>query len=129
MASARAHARIDRPADEVWKIVGDPDSIAVWMPGIDSSSTDASGLRTVVVTGGLEVQEQVGLRDDALRRMQYSIVSGPLPFDEHRATIDVLEDGDGAILVYAVDVRPDELVSVFSQMTTGAVHALVRHFS
>ena len=113
MASARAHARIARSADEVWKVAGDPDSITLWMQGVASSSTDANGLRTVVVSGGLEVKEQIRVRDDKLRRLQYSLVEGPMPLDDHRATIDVLEDGDGAIVVYSVDVAPDELLTVF----------------
>lgn len=124
MASARAHLRIARSADDVWKLAGDPDAITTWMPGIESSSTDDTGLRTVTLPGGMEIKEQIQVRDDVLRRMQYGIVEGPLPVQLHRATLDVLEDGDGAIVVYAVDVEPAELKPVFDQMTAGAVQAL-----
>lgn len=129
MASARAHTRIPRSADEVWKLAGDPDSITTWMPGIETSSTDANGLRTVTLPGGMEIKEQIQVRDDALRRLQYGIVEGPLPAQLHRATIDVLEDGDGAVVVYAVDIEPDELKPVFDQMTAGAVQALAAHLA
>ena len=129
MASARAHTRIARSADDVWKVAGDPDSITAWIPGLESSSTDANGLRTVTLPGGMVVTEQIHLRDDGLRRMQYGIADGPLPVQLHRATIDVLEDGDGAIVVYAVDVEPDELKPVFDQMTSGAVQALAAHLA
>jgi carbon monoxide dehydrogenase subunit G len=130
MASARAHARIARSADDVWKVVGDPDSLPDWFPGIDAASTDADGLRTVTVGGGtVQVKEQISRRDDALRRMQYSIVDGPMPVTYHCATIDVLDDGDSAVVVYAVDYEPAELSAVFEPMPGGAVQALAAHLA
>jgi hypothetical protein len=130
MASSRAHVRISRSADDVWKVAGDPDSLPAWFPGIDASSTDANGLRTVTVGGGaVEVKEQISRRDDALRRLQYGIVDGPMPVTYHCATIDVLEDGEGAILVYAVDYEPAELEGIFGPMPGGAVQALAAHLA
>jgi len=129
MASARAHIRIARSADDVWKVAGDPDSITGWMPGIESSSTDASGLRTVGLPGGRTITEQVHTKDDALRRLQYGIIDSPLPVTYHRATLDVIGDGDGAFVVYAVDVEPADLKPMFDQVAAGTVQGLAAHLA
>jgi len=36
MGSATNEIDIDRPADDVWKVVRDFGGLAAWMPGIDS---------------------------------------------------------------------------------------------
>ena len=40
MGKARAEIDIDRPADDVWAVVGDFGGIAGWMPGIESCKVD-----------------------------------------------------------------------------------------
>ncbi len=47
------------------------------------------------------------------------ILSG-IPMDHHLATVDVLEDGDGSLVVYGTDVRPDELgETILGAITAG----------
>lgn len=105
MATVRQHIRIDRPADEVWRLVSDAAALATWFPGIDTVSVDGD-VRTCTM-GGLVMRERIVTNDDALRRFQYRIVEG-VPVTEHLATIDVLEDGAGSIVVYGADVQPGD---------------------
>lgn len=128
MASVRAHARINKPASDVWALVRDPDSIPTWLPGIESSST-AGGVRKVGLPGGMEISETIVLNDDDLRRFQYSISDGPMPLEHHLSTIDVLEDVDGSIVVYSMDVLPAEMTALFGQVVSSAVQSLSDHFA
>lgn len=107
MATIRHHVRIETPADEVWEIVSDPAGISEWADGIDACTFD--GTARTITAMGTEIVEEIVTNDDELRRLQYSITEGPLPVEHHIATIDVIEDGDTALLVYSCDVRPDEL--------------------
>jgi hypothetical protein len=102
--SVRREVRINRPADEIWAIVGDPGRVQEWFTGIDSSTVD--GTARVVTTGsGLAMPEEIVTNDPILRRFQYRITAGM--FKEHLSTIDVIDLGDGTTLVmYAADADP-----------------------
>ncbi|MEJ5254807.1 MAG: SRPBCC family protein [Acidimicrobiales bacterium] len=125
MASIRYHARIDRAPDEVWALVSDAGGLEAWFPGVDACRFDGE-VRTVS-TMGMEIEERVVLCDPELRRFQYSIVGGPMVPEHHLATVDVLEDGDGSLLVYACDVRPDELVPLLAPVYAAATDAVKAH--
>lgn len=126
MATIRHHARIDRPADEVWALVADAGDIS-WVDGIDACSLDGD-VRTVS-TMGIEVQERIVTNDAALRRVQYSIVGGPMVPEHHVATLDVLEDGDGCVFVYSCDLRPDDLRDLFDGMYRGMTDQVAARFA
>ena len=41
--------------------------------------------------------------DDELRRFQYRVVESPFPLDTF-ATVDVIEDGDGSLVIYSTEI-------------------------
>lgn len=110
MATIRKHVRIERPADEVWAVISDAGSISEWFPAIEASSADGD-TRQVTLAGGMEVVEDIVTNDGELRRFQYRITGG-VPVEFHLGTIDVLEDGDGALVVYGTDVEPGEIAGL-----------------
>ena len=126
MATARAHVRIARSADEVWKALADPDAIQDWFPAITDSTT-TNGRRHIVMADGTEIDEDVVTVDDSLRRFQYRLVPGAVPVEQHLGTVDVIEDGDGTLLVYGVDVQPDALGVPMQQAAEGLAGALKAH--
>ena len=111
MATVRHHIRIDAPADKVWGVIRDAGSVSEWFGPLASSEATATG-RIVTLGDGTVIDEDVVTSDDTLRRFQYTIKSG-LPVEHHIGTFDVLEDGAGSLVVYAADVRPDELAPIF----------------
>ena len=125
MATIREHTRIDRSADEVWKVVSDAGSMQ-WFPGIEASVLNGT-TRTVTFTGGINVDEEIVTNDDELRRFQYRIVGGALPVDFHLGTVDVLEDGTGAIVIYSTEIQPDGLRDIMSKSIASAVGGLKAH--
>jgi hypothetical protein len=122
MASIRHHARINRSPDDVWALVADAGGLGEWFPGIESCTLNGD-VRSIEMMG-MEIDEKIVLSDDALRRLQYSIVAGPMVPEHHLCTMDVIEDGEGSLLVYSCDVSPDELGEVFDGVYKGATEAI-----
>ncbi|CAN5512174.1 hypothetical protein BH10ACT3_BH10ACT3_08210 [soil metagenome] len=114
MASIRRELRIDRSADDVWAIAGDPATIHRWFPGIVSSTvevTDDATLRHVVLGTGIPLVEQIVTNDAITRRFQYRITGGF--FREHLGTVDVIALSDQSCLaVYGTDATPDVMALV-----------------
>jgi hypothetical protein len=123
-ASIRRESRIARPADEVWAVVGRPDLLHLWFPGVVACTVD--GDQRVITTGtGVEMPEQILTNDPLQRRFQYRITS-PL-VREHLATIDVVGLDDATSLVlYATDADPATMALVISGGTGGAIEELRR---
>ncbi len=125
MATIRKHVRINRPADDVWKVVSDAGNMA-WFPGVDACTLTGT-TRSVTFHPGIEVQEEIITNDDELRRLQYRIVGGAMPVEFHLGTVDVLEDGDGSLLIYSTDVQPDGLAKPMRASLGAAVEGLKTH--
>lgn len=125
MATIRHHAHIDRSPDEVWKVVADAGAISSWFPGIETSSADETSRRCSM--GGVELVEEIVTVDEELRRFQYRITEGPMPLEFHLGTVDVLPDGDGALVIYSTEVLPDEAKAMVDPAIAGGVEGLKAH--
>jgi len=112
---------IQRPADEVWNVVSDAGALSEWFPGIDESSATETSRSCRM--GDVALEEDIVTNDPDLRRFQYRITSG-LPVEEHLATVDVIESGDGCIVVYGTDVKPDEMAAMIGPAIAGGVEGL-----
>lgn len=120
--SVRRHVRINRPAEDVWALVGDPGRIQEWFPGIVASTID--GTTRVVTTGaGLPMPEEIVTNDAIQHRFQYRL-TGPM-VREHLSTLDVLDLGDGtSVVVYAADAAPATMALVIAGAAGNALEHL-----
>lgn len=125
MATIRHHTRIARSADDVWKVVRDPVSLNDWFPGLSGATFD--GTARHIPLGDQEIVEEIVTCDDELRRFQYRITAGPMTPEFHLATIDVIEDGDGSLVVYSCDVRPDDAAQFLGPVLGQALEGLKAH--
>lgn len=123
MATIREHIRIDRPADDVWKVISDAGAISSWFPGIETSSATGTS-RQCTMAGGISIVEDIVTNDDDLRRFQYRIVEGPMPVDYHLGTVDVLEDGAGSLVIYSTEIEPGDAAEMMSAGFAGGLQAL-----
>jgi hypothetical protein len=124
MATLRETVHIDVPPDKAWAEVREPLALLNWFEGMDA---EMDGTARKIKFGDVTITEEIVTVDDDLRRFQYSITDGPMPVEFHLSTIDVLPDGDGTLLVYSVDVRPDGLKDVLGPTIAGAAAALKKH--
>jgi len=117
MGTLRRHTFIERSADEVWALVGDPARLHEWFP-ITSCQVEGKK-RWIDLPSGLRFEEDIITLDHDLRRFQYSIVNNPI-VKSHLGTVDVIPDGrDRCIVVYSTDLDPE----VMGLMIAGAAGA------
>ena len=126
MAEGKAEATVAATPDEVWSVVGDFGGLAQWMDSVEAC--DVSGDVRTVKTMGIEVDEQLQERDEQARRISYSIVRAPIELEHHRATITVTPKGDGSLVTWAYEIRPDELAGMFGPIYEGSVQAVKTRF-
>lgn len=122
MADGKVDVRIERSPDDVWALIGDFGGLGDWMPGIDSCTLEGDVRKLEMM--GMEIHEQQMSRDDASRTISYSIVKSPMPLEHHLATLSVAPDGDGSILTWAYEVRPDDMASAFGPVYDGSAKAV-----
>ena len=126
MASIRVHTRINASPDEVWKAVADWGSLDVWFPPVTKCEQTGPDVRRVELGPDTVLEERIVTLDGDLRRLQYTIFSG-LPEGSHLATIDVLEDAAGSLVVYGTDVTPDDLAPMIEGALTAGLSGLKSH--
>ena len=125
MATIRTFARVQRSADDVWKVIGDPTRIVEWFPGVTAATVE-DGVRTLTLASGLPVFEQIVTLDHRLRRFQYRI-TGPLPVRYHLGTMDVIDDGQpGCLLLYSTEIEPDPMAFVLDGVISEGITELAR---
>ena len=114
MADGKAEVKIAKSPDEVWDLVGNFGGLADWMPGVDSCELDGDVRK--LQTMGLEIHEQL---------MEHE---SPMPLDHHLATMSVEADGDGSLLTWAYEVRPDEMAGAIGPIYDGSAQAVKTKF-
>ena len=124
MGTVRRQIEIDRPADDVWALVGDPTTIDQWFPGIVGCTVDGT-IRTITTNSGLPIPEEIVTIDAIQRRFQYRVTAGFV--QHHLGTIDVFELDDGHSLVsYSTDAEPDAMALIIGGATGPALAEIRR---
>ena len=120
MAKGAAEISINRSPDDVWALLRGFGTLDEWMPGVDSCTVDGD-VRTIG-TMGIEIKEQLRELDESARRTAYSEIESPMGnLESHLATITVTPEGDGAKVVWEVEVSPDDLLGLFLPIYEGSV--------
>lgn len=123
-ASQRRHRIMPVSAERAWAVVGRPELLHLWFPGIVACSVEGS-TRTVTTGLGLQLQEELLTNDPLQRRFQYRIAGGP--FREHLASIDVLALDDATcVVVYASDADPATMAVILGGAMESALTELAR---
>ena len=47
-----------------------------------------------------------------------------MPIEHHLATVDVIDNGDGCIVIYGTDVKPDELIDMVGPALESGIEGL-----
>ena len=123
-ASQRRQRIIEVSADRAWAVIGRPEVLHHWFPGIETCEVDGH-TRTITTGIGLALVEDIVTNDPLQRRFQYKIAGGF--FKEHLASIDVIELGaDRCIVTYASDADPATMAIVLGGAMEGALAELAR---
>jgi carbon monoxide dehydrogenase subunit G len=129
MATARAHARIAEDPEVVWALVSDPMAIVKWGMGMSAATWDAdTDTRTITLDSGATVRERVVTTNNDLRRFQYEVLPDEgTGIERHLATADVLDDTEGSLLIWSVDVKPDAAGPFMQKMATRIIQTLTAY--
>lgn len=123
-ASQRREQVIAVGADRAWEVVGRPELLHLWFPGIVACTVEGT-TRTITTGMGLSLTEEILTNDPLQRRFQYRISGGV--FKEHLASIDVIDLGpDRCLVTYASDADPATMAVVLGGAMTGALVELAR---
>jgi hypothetical protein len=122
--SVRREVVIGVDADTAWRVVGRPDLLHHWFPGVVGCEV-AGDVRTVTLATGLTFEEAILTRDPLLRRFQYRISGGI--FTEHLASVDVIAlDETSCLVTYATDAAPAAMAVVLGGASGDALAELRR---
>ena len=122
--TARREVQIQVPAADAWAVVGRPEILHLWFPGIDACEV-AGDTRTIHLGSGMAMVETILTNDPTQRRFQYTLVGGF--FTEHLGSLDVIELAeDRCLVVYTSDVRPAAMSLILGGATYGALLELRR---
>jgi hypothetical protein len=111
MASIHIQFEIDLDADRVWQVIGDwaNGPVAMARGHVVSSQADRD-VRVVNFATGTIARERLVARDDATRRIVYSLTGDTVRPDHDNAVMQIVPDGAGrSRFVWTRDVLPDEL--------------------
>lgn len=123
-ASVRRERQIEVSADRAWAVIGRPELLHHWFPGIVDCTVDGA-TRTITTGAGLSLAEDLLTNDPLQRRFQYRISGGF--FREHLASIDVIALGsDRCLVAYASDADPATMAIVLGGAMEGALTELAR---
>lgn len=122
--SQRREVVIAVSAGEAWAVVGRPELLHHWFPGMTDCSVDGDQ-RTIHLGSGMAMVETILTNDPIQRRFQYRVAGGF--FSEHLGTIDVIAlDDRHCLVVYASDAAPAAMALVLGGATGGALEELRR---
>jgi hypothetical protein len=111
-------------AATAWSVLGRPELLHHWFPGIVDCSVEGDQ-RTVTLGSGVALAETILTNDPLQRRFQYRVV-GPI-LQEHLATVDAYDLGpDRCLVSYSTDAAPAAMALVLGGATQGALEELRR---
>ena len=95
---------VDRAPETVWKLVGEFNSLDVWLPPVQKSSfkgnaTQPGAVRVLDLGNDASVTEKLLAFNGAGHSYRYAFLKSPLPVKNYVATIELSAAADGKTLV------------------------------
>ena len=119
--------------EQVWSMIGDPGTISSWHPAVAESSLD-DGRRQCTLADGAEIDEQVDDIDAAARSYSYRILASPLPVEDYRSTIQVVDTDGGCCVEWSArfeipEAPAEEVVGAIKGIYDAGMAALRESFN
>jgi hypothetical protein len=111
MTKVSLSTRLPVLAPTLWNLIGGFNNLAKWHPAVAKSEETKEGaatIRRLTLRGGGTIVERLESKDDNRRTYTYSILSGPLPVANYKATLHVEanEDGKSCTVEWASEFEP-----------------------
>ena len=120
MAEVKVEGELGASVDEVWKLVGDFVGMVESMGAPVEASGEGIGMTRTIAMGPQPIVERLEERDEAAKKIVYSIVEGPLPVSGYVSTMQLAEAGEGrSKLTWSSTFEPVGDESMATQIVTG----------
>jgi hypothetical protein len=130
MASLRRDIDVGTTSEAAWDALRDFGAVHDRLArGFVTHTRMEDGDRIVTFADGGVARERLITRDDACRRLVYSVVEGRLGPIHHQASVEVVdapEGRKGCRLVWRTDVLPDHLARVIEPLMDQGAAAIAR---
>lgn len=136
MPEVHEEGEIGASVDEVWELVGDFGGFPKAMGVPVTLAGEGVGQTREMATGAEPTIERLEERDEANKRLVYSIVKAALPVTDYRSTMQLEPAGEGRTKLLwsttfdvpeGVDV--EQSATVISTIYKAGIKGLQRHFS
>jgi hypothetical protein len=133
MAEVRETGELGAGIDEVWKVVGDFVGLIEGMGLPVEAEGEGIGMTRKITMGPSAIVERLEERDEAAKKLVYSILEGPLPVSGYVSTMQLSEAGAGRTkLEWSSTFEPvgdeAEAKKVVSGVYTGGIAGLQGRF-
>ena len=133
MAEVREEGELGVSAEEAWKVVGDFVGLVEGMGVPVETEGEGIGMTRKISMGPAPIVERLEERDDAAKKIVYSIVEGPLPVSSYVSTMQLSDAGEGRCkLTWSSTFEPvgDEATAkqIISGIYTGGIQGLQARF-
>ncbi len=122
MATVHRTLELRSGPDEVWAKLAEVGAVNEILPFLGEVTVE--GDRRVCSLGDEELEELIVSIEPSRRRLVYAIVGGPFGFTQHSASMEVIAKGDGSVLDWNHDFKPDDREPALAEAIDGAVEAL-----
>jgi hypothetical protein len=95
MADVKVEGELGASVDEVWKLVGDFVGMVESMGAPVEAEGEGIGMTRKISMGPQPIVERLEERDEAAKKVVYSILEGPLPVANYVSTMQLSEAGAG----------------------------------
>jgi len=119
MATIRKTIDIKASPEAVWDKIADVSSISNHI-GFLSDSKVSNDKRVCTLNDGGVLEEDIISIDANLKRMVYSITKSPLNMSFHVASMEVEPNGNGARLIWTIDLMPGSAAEHIDPMLDAA---------
>jgi carbon monoxide dehydrogenase subunit G len=125
MATITKEFLIAASPETVWEALRDFHAVHERVaPGFLTAATREGDDRILTFFNGMVARERLVGRDDATRRIAYTIVEGRVAY--HHASAQVFPHERGSRVVWISDILPDTLAESFSAMMDRGCEAMIR---
>jgi hypothetical protein len=120
MATLRKEIPVANAATPVWHAIRDFGQVHTKVaPGFLTGLKMDNGDRIVTFFNGVVARERLVTADDEARRLVYAVVEGRP--GHYNASVEVLPEGDGSLIVWTIDLLPNELAPAIEGMMDQAL--------
>ena len=120
MAEVKVEGELGASVDEVWKVVGDFVGMVQALGAPVESEGEGIGQTRTISMGPQPIVERLEERDEAAKKVVYSIVEGPLPVADYVSTMQLSPAGDArSKLTWSSTFEPVGDEAMAKQIVTG----------